>query len=154
MLLFLIFHVLSHSQILVEFFQMGKKFRRDKCQIDMITGVLRLIKKKVPVMLVWQSKGEVQKIGTGNMCKWFENLGVDLKNDLRNCMVKDIVEMNNKTDGLIVNEEGLQEECRAKQLLMKQSKSVEDEIVAIKEMKNGRSTKVFKLREKIQGPKK
>ena len=50
------------------------------------------------------------------MCKWYENLGVDLRNDLRNCMVKDIVEMNNKTEGLIVNEEGLPDKVRASSL--------------------------------------
>ena len=54
----------------------------------------------------------------------------------------------------ITGKEVLQEEQLAKELLKRQSKNLEEEIQSIKEIKNGRATKVFKLREVIQGPKK
>ena len=46
------------------------------------------------------------------------------------------------------------EEKIAKKILESQSRRVEEEIEEIKSMKHGRATKVFKLRERIQGPKK
>ena len=52
------------------------------------------------------------------------------------------------------NEETESDEKKAKNLLKKQSEILLNEIGEIKEMKQGRSTKVFKLREKILGHKK
>ena len=46
------------------------------------------------------------------------------------------------------------EELGAEELMKRQAKLFEEEIQIIKDMKHGRGTKVFKLREVIQGPKK
>ena len=46
------------------------------------------------------------------------------------------------------------EELGAEELIKRQAKLLEEEIQNIKDMKHGRGTKVFKLREVIQGPKK
>ena len=92
---------------------MGKKFRKDKCQVELITDVLRLVKKKVPVMLLWHNKGELSKVGTGNMCKWYNELDADIQKDLQASMVQDIIDMNNGTEELIVNEESLPDKVRA-----------------------------------------
>ena len=51
---------------------------------------------------------------------------------------------------VVSNKEGLPDEQLAKGILKKQSKILEEEIGSIKEMKHGRSTKVFKLREKCR----
>ena len=61
---------------------------------------------------------------------------------------------NKKPNKVITNKEGLPEEELAKDLLKKQNEILEKEVATIKEMKNGRNTKVFKLMEKIRGPKK
>ena len=92
----------------------NKKYRRDKCQVNVITGVLRLIKRKVPVLLIWQSKGKVMKVGSENVSKWYEDLEPDLKNDLRAKMVQDIVMMNNNSEEIIVNAESIPDGVKAK----------------------------------------
>ena len=78
---------------------MGKKKRKDKSQVNVITAVLRLLKKKMPALLVWQSKGRVMKIGSENLCKWYDELEPGLKSDLRGRMVQDIVSMNKSVSG-------------------------------------------------------
>ena len=92
---------------------MGKKGRKEKCQVSLISGVLRLIKNKVPCMLIWSLKGKVTKVGTGNLCKWFDDLPDVSKQEITASMVKDVVNMNDEAEELFMNVDNVPDATRA-----------------------------------------
>jgi hypothetical protein len=77
--------------------KMGFEKNLQECEVRLIGDVLRLVKKNVPVLLVWQNKGELKHLGTGNMSDWLTTLGNDVREDLSGRMVEDMLGLNNKT---------------------------------------------------------
>ena len=96
---------------------MGKKDRKEKCKLKLIAGVLQLIKKKVPVMLLWLNQGEMQKIGTRNILDWFDSLDDEVKGDLRSRMVQDIISMNANREVMTENNQNINDAEKAVSIL-------------------------------------
>ena len=95
---------------------MGKKERknrRERCQLKLISGVLKMINKKVPIMLLWQNKGEIQKIGTRNMLNWYDGLDEEVKQGLRSCMVEDIIRLNQNKEEMAEKDKSKESEKAA-----------------------------------------
>ena len=104
---------------------MGKKDRKEKCQLKLITGVLQLIKKKVPVMLLWLNQGEMQKIGTRNILDWFDSLDDEVKGDLSSRMVQDIISMNANREVMAENNQNINDAEKAVRILKNMSSLTE-----------------------------
>ena len=104
---------------------MGKKDRKEKCKLKLIAGVLQLIKKKVPVMLLWLNQGEMQKIGTRNILDWFDSLDDEVKGDLRSRMVQDIISMNANREVMTENNQNINDAENAVSILKDMSSLTE-----------------------------
>ena len=93
--------------------KMGRKEKREKAEIHLISGCLRLISKNVPALIVWQHKGQLKKFGTSNMAEWFDNLDEDTKLQLSSDMVLDMKNLVGKEEELIQNPENFPLSARA-----------------------------------------
>ena len=95
---------------------MVKNEEKDNAEINLVSCILRLINKKVPILAFWQHKGELKKIGTSNMDQWFEELDDETKNQLRTSMGKDLFSLGDGTEDHALNPESIPLKVRASRI--------------------------------------
>ena len=97
--------------------KMGSKENKVNCVLKFITALLKLLDKNIPVLAFWQHNGELKKIGTGKMSKWFDNFDDKTKESLSVAMFDDMLTLNNNEESLIVQLAELPQVDRASALL-------------------------------------
>ena len=104
--------------------KMTKRQNKKSCCVNLVTAVMRLLKKNVPSLTFFEHKGELKFVGSHSMSKWFTDLNEDLKEDLRLRMVSDIVNLNDKGEGLLINTENVPEKVSATNLFKSLTETV------------------------------
>ena len=60
----------------------------------MICSLLKLLKKNIPGLLLWEHKGQLRYIGSTAMSKWFEELDDEKKKNCQEKMVEDSINIS------------------------------------------------------------
>ena len=92
---------------------MTKKQNKTICGENLVTAILKMLHKNVPVLTFWEHKGELIHLGSSSMSKWFDDFEDVIKQDLRSRMVSDIVNLSNNTEELLVDHENVPDKVRA-----------------------------------------
>ena len=80
---------------------------------NLVAAVLRCLDKNIPVLMVWEFKGQLIHLGSSAMSGWFDSLDDALKEDLRMKMVGDVKNLMNGMEELLVNEEHISDKVKA-----------------------------------------
>ena len=72
--------------------------RSDERIVKLIKAFLKLLKRNIPIAIVWYQGGEVRKIGSQNLAKWMENLD---KSILEKAMELDVESLINGDEPLV-----------------------------------------------------
>ena len=95
---------------------MTKKQNKDNCVVNFVSSLLSLLQKNVPVLALWEQKGELKHLGTTEMSDWFEKLDVDTKQRLKSSMVEDMINLTNNNEDLKLNPGNIPDHVRASSL--------------------------------------
>ena len=79
----------------------------------LVSAVMRLMDKNIPVLVFWEHKGHLKKLGSTAMSKWFADLEDNVKKDLRNQKVSDLQSLINGTEELLDQNENLPDKVKA-----------------------------------------
>ena len=104
--------------------KMTKKQNKKSCCLNLVTAVIKLMKKNVPSLTFFEFKGELKLVGSCSMSRWFKDLSEDLKEDLRLRMVSDIVNISDKGEELLINTENVPETVSATNLFKSLTEAV------------------------------
>ena len=91
---------------------MTKKQNEEVSGVNLVSAILRLLDKNVPVLAFWVHKGELKKLGTQLMSDWFDELDDVEKHNLKSSMVQDMINLSNNRDPLL-NEDDVPVKVRA-----------------------------------------
>ena len=79
----------------------------------LVSAVMRLMDKNIPVLVFWEHKGHLKNLGSTAMSKWFADLEDNVKKDLRTQMVTDLQSLINGTEELLDQNENLPDKVKA-----------------------------------------
>merc|ERR1712086_731498 len=94
--------------------------------VSLIKAFLKVLKRNIPVALVWYQRGSVRKIGSQNLAKWMESLDQSL---LHNAMESDLESLINGDEPLVIDND---EDEASDKLLVEQG----DKLLATKLLHN------------------
>lgn len=84
---------------------MTKNQNKVNCEKNLIEASVRLITKNVPLLVVFQHKGVLMHYGTKEMCGWFNDIGESMKDDLKNRMIADMVQLVDGSQKIVLDGE-------------------------------------------------
>ena len=82
---------------------MTKNQNKVNCEKNLIEASVRLITKNVPLLVVFQHKGVLMHYGTKEMCGWFNDIGESMKDDLKNRMIADMVQLVDGSQKIVLD---------------------------------------------------
>eukprot|EP00092_Neocalanus_flemingeri_P008314 GFUD01008964.1.p1 GENE.GFUD01008964.1~~GFUD01008964.1.p1 ORF type:complete len:627 (+),score=139.19 GFUD01008964.1:53-1933(+) len=94
-------------------YNMTKKQNKENGQVNLVSAMLALLQKNVPVLSFWEHKGELKHLGPSFMADWFNNLDDVLKENLKASMAMDMINISNDSESLSINPNNVPEKVRA-----------------------------------------
>ena len=95
---------------------MTKTQNRRQCEQNMICSLLKLLKKNIPGLLLWEHKGQLRHLGSTAMSKWFEELDEDIKKNIQEMMVEDTINISENKETLLNYPDTIPDTIRASSL--------------------------------------
>ena len=86
------------------------------CEINVISALLRLLKKNVPALVIWNYKGSVKHIGSEHLTDWFKNLDETTAKALKTKMVEDVINIGKNREHLVMDSEDVPDQLKATSL--------------------------------------
>ena len=88
--------------------------KKDNAVISLVSCILRLVDKNVPILAIWQDGGKMKKIGSSNMVNWCEKLDDETKKQLESSIQEDSNDLIDDKEILCLNHENDSVKVRAR----------------------------------------
>ena len=81
---------------------MTRTQNKENCEKNLIFAVLKLLKRNVSTLVMWEHKGKLKHFGSSSMCEWYRELDDDTTQNLTSKMVEDMLMDNQLGQDLLL----------------------------------------------------